>query len=246
MSGPRPTRLVVRQQRPGRLGQLLLGGLVLLAVAAGGGYFAGQYYSDDRVAVLMEENDFLQQQLAQTRKELSALRQEVIQARQSSRLDRETLNEVNGALREMEQHNAQLEEELVFFRGIMAPEEKTGGLQVRELVLEPGEGAGSYRFNLVLTQMRNNDSALQGQVTLGIKGRLAGEEKILGWEEVADGPRELKFRFRYFQNLDGGFNLPDGFVPEAVSVEAKADGKRPESAKKVFPWPFEEGTNAGQ
>ena len=127
----------------------------------------------------------------------------------------------------------------------MDPGESGSGLQVRELVLEPGDAAGRFRFSLILAQAGRHDRPTEGRAELKIKGRADGKERTLSGKQLAmDGT--LKFRFRYFQTLNGEFGLPDGFKPESVWVEAGTGAKGEEPQKKVFPWPLEEEVHAGQ
>ena len=42
--------------------------------------------------------------------------------------------------------------------------------------------------------------------------------------------------FRYFQNLEGEFELPEGFVPEQVEVKAESTKPAANKVEKIFSW----------
>ncbi len=243
--GPGDAHLVVRVRRPGQRRRHLLLGTVLVLAVGWGLVQLGVYYGVDRVGRLERQLESVERQLQIAKVENDALHQEVVQARQASQLDKDAMSEVNGSVRSLEQRNAKLQEELSFLRGIMDPAEAQSGLQVRELVLEPGEAAGRYRFSLILAQGGRHDRPTQGRAELKVKGSAGGKERTLSGKDLAmDGA--LKFRFRFFQTLNGEFGLPEGFKPESVWVEAGTGAKGEEPQKKVFPWPLEEEVHAGQ
>ena len=73
---------------------------------------------------------------------------------------------------------------------------------------------------------------------------------VLGFDWLKDEPgelalagitnpavKQLKFRFRYFQELAGTITLPEGFAPEKVIIEVKPQGKGDlPSVKQTFDW----------
>ena len=53
--------------------------------------------------------------------------------------------------------------------------------------------------------------------------------------------KQLKFRFRYFQELAGTITLPEGFEAERVILSIKPGGKgKSEPVKKTFDWPAQD------
>ena len=72
---------------------------------------------------------------------------------------------------------------------------------------------------------------------------MVGEQGELALAGVTNpSVRQLKFRFRYFQDLGGKITLPEGFEAEQVilSITPGGKGKLP-PVKQTFDWP-EPGT----
>ena len=51
----------------------------------------------------------------------------------------------------------------------------------------------------------------------------------------------VKFRFRYFQNINGEMILPEGFQPREVMVVAQSSGRNAQRLEKTFDWPLNGG-----
>jgi hypothetical protein len=52
------------------------------------------------------------------------------------------------------------------------------------------------------------------------------------------GP-EIAYRFRFFQNLEGEFTLPDGLQPERITLELKPSRANAKSLTQTLLWPVE-------
>jgi len=57
-------------------------------------------------------------------------------------------------------------------------------------------------------------------------------------ESGRDKAEAIKFRFRYFQNIIGELQLPEGFVPREVMVVAQSSGLNAQRLEKTFDWPL--------
>lgn len=169
-----------------------------------------------------------------------------------TRLNEQVQQSANDALREdltlAHQSVARLQEEVTFYKGLMAPSTLRQGLQVAELQLEalPSEtGAAAFSYQLLLTQVALRRSFIAGEVRMDVIGQfdpIAGKtdsintEAVLSLTELSEAKSyPLKFRFRYFQDLAGRLTLPEGFRPDRILVTANQNGKDP--LQVTFPWP---------
>ena len=74
-----------------------------------------------------------------------------------------------------------------------------------------------------------------------IYSRIGAEEKNLVLSELdREKSDAVRFRFRYFQNINGRMVLPDGFEPREVMIVAQASGGK-QQLKKDFNWPLSGG-----
>lgn len=193
--------------------------------------------------------------LAQTRAELSALkRKDREQAKlhrdmqeqlaileRSSQIDRQAAQAIKSELGELEDELQAAREEVEFYRGIVSPGDVNPGLRIHRFALENGSSPGSYHYDLVLTQLKRNDKLVSGTVYWKVIGKLAGEPGSLGLAEISHPvATELKFRFRYFQDLNGTVRLPDGFEAEQVEIRVVPDEKNKQAdVVQKFDWPVQ-------
>ena len=166
------------------------------------------------------------------------LRERVAILERSSQIDQQAAQDVKADLGQLEMELQAAREEVEFYRGIVAPGDVQSGLRIHRFSLERGSGAGEYHYDLVLTQLKHNDSLVTGVVDWKIAGLMLGEPGELALAGVTNpAVKHLKFRFRYFQELAGTIRLPDGFEPEKVILNVVPEGKgKPPSVKQTFDW----------
>jgi len=119
----------------------------------------------------------------------------------------------------------------------MAPSGNDKGLKIEKLDLWPGTGERSFRYKMVMTQVADNSSYIQGLVAVNLIGYRGETKEILALRDV-DGAEDLglKFRFRFFQNIEGNLSLPEGFKATQVQVVAQASGKKATKIERTFDW----------
>jgi len=187
-------------------------------------------------AELSRELEALQARLAELEAELV-----------DTSLNEQVQQYANDALREdlteAHQSMARLQEEVTFYKGLMAPSSLRQGLQVAELQVEPlpsETGEARFSYQLLLTQVALRRSFIAGEVRIDVIGQYGDRdenaEAVLSLTELTDAASyPLKFRFRYFQDLAGRLTLPEGFNPQRVLVTANQNGKDP--LQVTFAWP---------
>jgi hypothetical protein len=142
-------------------------------------------------------------------------------------------------LGELQAEVARQQQELQFYRGVLAREFGAGTLRVQELAVRRLAGAepGAFVVSVMLVQAGARDSVARGELALTIDGTRAGALLRLPLAEVTgDRRRTVPFSLRYFQALEVPVTLPAGFAPASVTVElhSAAAGTSPE--RQSFPW----------
>jgi len=180
-----------------------------------------------------------------TQQQVDDLQGALIDAQLAADVQRAAAQALRVDLTKMREHSQQLNEEVTFYKSLMAPGSLVKGLQVTELELSNRRDARVFGFELLLTQVAQRRTYISGQVRLDVIGRSeaatadAGSENdevVLSLTEVSEVETyPLKFKFRYFQDLSGELTLPEGFVPMRVMVTAQQKGK--EAIQESFPWP---------
>lgn len=203
------------------------------------GYALGQ---DESLASRVS-NTLLNQDVAGLQQRVTDLESKLIDAELNARVQREASSELRVDLADMRKEASRLQEEVTFYKSLMAPGSLSEGLHVTEFDVQPVNAEGQYAFELLLTQVALRRSYISGDVRLDFIGYFTTaeadkeiDEAVLSLTEMSDlTAYPLKFRFRYFQDVAGILTLPEGFQPDRVLVTASQNGKDP--LQVTFPWP---------
>ena len=216
----------------------VVGVLVLCALCGLVGYGVGWSQGGHRIVDVAQTRPSLAKELAQVTEEYDQARQRMVRLERASAIDEQALKTARNTIAELEGRLASMETDLTFYRNIMAPSEVSKGLQVDQLNLRQVRGEGQYRFKLVLTQVGDNKSYISGVVAVNIIGERNGEQEVIPLRDLSADVEELgvRFRFRYFQDVEGVLALPDDFEPYEIQVVAKAEGSKASQAERTYQW----------
>lgn len=145
--------------------------------------------------------------------------------------------EVKAELNRVQGEMVELQEELAFYRSVVSPSKAGNELRVQSFLLSETGRANRYRYSLVLTKSGKTDSYVQGNVALEVFGTRGGKSASLGLPALSpEAPEEPRFRFRFFQNLEGEVTLPGEFEPDEVEVSIKPTTKRVDPIQIRLTW----------
>lgn len=205
--------------------------LSLFAILAGSGYLVGRYYGDlDRryLGALEEMRESLE-------RELDSLRRKQVDLNIEKSVGVQSGHALRDSIKTLHDEQAELRQELVFYRSLMAPGKLTKGLQVASFELFARE-SGAYTYHLLLTQVTDQRARIGGSVKIAVAGtNAANATQVLPLTELADVQRyPLTYRFRYFQDLKGELRIPEGFEP--LEVQVSVTGKDAKQYEQRFAW----------
>lgn len=229
---------VVTRHRPGyRLWQYVIV-LALTAIAAAAGYAAGMAQGGFRFTIAETSNKQLEEQVATLTASYRNARQQLVNLERGKLIDEQALNQARTIIVDLETRAADLKSDLTFYKNIMAPSETSKGLQVDRFSLTSDRQTSTYDFKLVLTQVGNNKNYISGVVAVNIIGMRDDEKEVIALRDLSQDIEDLgvKFRFRYFQDVEGKLTLPDDFEPLDVQVVAQAEGRKSAQAERTFNW----------
>jgi Family of unknown function (DUF6776) len=230
-------RLIIKSHHPRRqqLKLALLVLAVLLSVLAVFEYgFSRAGYDNNSLSV---ERLQLREQLAQEQHNTQTLRARVAVLERAAQVDKQAYAVVEDVQKQSQDEMLELKEEVAFYRGIVAPSEAAGGLNIPRFSVSGIGQAGVYRFKLVFTQLKTNQRLVKGYAHVVFEGVQNGAQTQLSLKQVSGGRLDkLKLRFKYFQNNEGEIVLPDGFLPSRVRVELVPTGKGATRLQKTFDW----------
>jgi hypothetical protein len=223
--------------------KLFLRGALILAVlivayAGWSLYDLGKVRGVLELKSLRTQHTILEKRNARLASDNKQLREQVAILERSSKIDQQAAQDVKADMGQLEMELKAAREEIEFYRGIVAPGDVQSGLRIHRFSLEYGNSVGEFHYDLVLTQLKRNDREATGVVNMRIVGRLLGEPGELALAGVTrPAVKQLKFRFRYFQELTGTITLPEGFEPEAVVLDVIPTGKgKPKPVSQTFDW----------
>ncbi len=232
--------LVVRPRPPGRLRIALTAAIVLGTITVWGVFEWGRRAGGFDALEADRARRALAAEIMRLQSDNESLRRELSLMKAAGRVDSEAYGRVSREIDDLHSQIVELNEELAFYRGIMAPTEGQTGLRVQTVQIEPADADRAYRVRLVLVQVGRQDRRISGSVRVTIVGADANGSDRLALEGPDDKGQDLRFAFRYFQILEGEVVLPAGFRPERLEVHLDPAGKGQDELDLTFPWQTEE------
>ncbi|MBZ6074578.1 hypothetical protein LA373_19615 [Aeromonas schubertii] len=133
---------------------------------------------------------------------------------------------------------AQIQEQkrqLAFFERIMRPGSEQTGVSIDNLSVETTSVPGRFHYRLVLIQAAKQRELFRGQVVIRVEGSLEGKPKSLNGTALGMKAGSASYALRYFQLLEGDWQLPEGFVPDKVILTIPKQGRQP-AQRMVVGW----------
>ena len=224
----------VRQHRPWKIwvSMLLLAGLLVAA------FFVGLAYQDHEKQRLLLERETLYSRIGDLESRNSRLVQKNAHLEGSSKIEREAYQQANQELIRLQQELLAQKEELVFYRGIVAPSSAALGVNLQSFEVRKKNSQNQYSYKLILTKSGKSTKKVSGNTELLIRGESAGSVSELKLTDLVleKSSKATKFAFRYFQVFEGDIVLPDGFEPFEVKIGVRPTTKKVKSFTETISW----------
>jgi hypothetical protein len=179
----------------------------------------------------------VESELDTVRAENEQLREKVAVLETDAKIDSEGYRQVESQLATLQAKILKQQEDLAFYRGIVADQE--AGVRIQDIELLRGVDDASFSMRLVLAQAIGASRRISGFVELDVEGTSDGAPVTLSLGDLAgqnERQTRLSFSFRYFQNLQADLVLPEGFAPTRVKVKLTPQGKSATPVEKSFDW----------
>ncbi|MEH6559703.1 MAG: DUF6776 family protein [Oceanicoccus sp.] len=229
--------IVVQESSERRLGLRLLILVLLVAVVAAAYWFGGRSMRAEFQTV---SKDYTQmaERLAAAEVASREASQQLVNLKVGADVDRRTVNDVRSLVSKYKQTINQLNEEISFYKGLMAPTEKERGLGIRSWEVYPTDESHVFQYKLVLQQLALKHTVLKGVLSLDVVGKRDGKEEILSLDILSQqiDSSGVKLRFKYFQYVEGELRLPEGFTPNSVDIVARATAPKAVTVEKHYGW----------
>lgn len=218
--------------RPGWVPLALLAGAWLLSLLLVG-WLSARYASPD-AGGLREKLRQVESQVKVQRDKVEELQQRQATLEASDKISRAANTEVQASLAERDEEIAGLRADVAFYERLVGSTSQRKGLNTHSIEFSP-EAAGSWHYNIVLTQNLNRGAISQGQMRFSVEGVKDGKLTTVSWDDLhqqKSAPGK-DYSFRYFQQLDGSVMLPRDFTPQRVRVSLTGPGG---GATQTFDW----------
>jgi hypothetical protein len=240
VKGSKQHKMVVVPHRPALAWWVGAACVLALGVASGLGYFVGHAVSNSPPVTPSEAvaaGD--PEQANAVLRENEALKQQVVSLEQSSAVDKQALAAIQDSLVRQRETIAQLQEDVLFYKQIAEPESTQAelGLVIGQLDLTTTRDPKRLRYKLEFRQ-QGGTGRLSGHANVNVLGDQDGQRVSLPLSSLSKSEKNLDIPlgFRYFQNVEGELELPEGFTPERVEVLAATEGDKAKSVQKGFGW----------
>ncbi|MGV0036436.1 MAG: DUF6776 family protein [Candidatus Azotimanducaceae bacterium WSBS_2022_MAG_OTU7] len=238
VKGSAQHQMVVVPYRPLYKVMIFLAFLLALAALSWLTYQLGNNQGLALKVGMVREKDLLSKQLAESRAQISKMRQEIVGLIVGGEIDNKASEQVRQTIENLKNLLAEQNEEISFYKGIMLPSVANTGLRIERLDVSSNV-TGRVKYSLLLSQVVDKHDFVQGGVQISLLGQNDGQEKAFQVSELdRDKTEAFKFRFRYFQNINGELQLPEGFVPREVIIVAQSSGSNAQRLEKKFDWPL--------
>ena len=224
----------VRQYRPWKI---WLGLLVLCACLALA-FILGQYYQSYDLQRVLLQRETLLSRISELESRNHRLVQENAHLEGGSKIEREAYQLANQELIRLQQELLAQKEELVFYRGIVAPSQAALGVNLQSFEVRRKSSQNEYSYKLILTKSGKSTKKVSGNTELLIRGESGGNVSELKLVDLVleKADKRTKFSFRYFQVFEGDIMLPEGFEPFEVKIGIKPTTKKVKAFSETISW----------
>jgi hypothetical protein len=233
-----PGKLVVRTYAPARRWitlaiMLLLAGLALYVMFELGRYKAG--YDAIQAAA---QRDGLMQQIDKLERGQRELRVQLAAAEQTKLGEGRERTEVARTIGELQAQVARDQQEMGFYRGLVAqPGQPTGdAVRVQQFRIATLAGEHNYALRFSLSRLEHPEEAINGTIAITLDGSRDGGAASEDLAALTGGKNELAFSFRYFAAIEQPVTLPGDFKPERVTIEVRPGRKGVAPYRESFVW----------
>jgi hypothetical protein len=132
---------------------------------------------------------------------------------------------------------ARQSQELAFYRGVVAQNATAIGVGIEQLHITAEPKPQTFVVHLALVRAGRADNAATGTIQVSLEGTSDGASKTMDLAALTAGRvHELRYNFRYLQNIDQELSLPLSFKPVQLAVEVQSSRHGVAPLSKTFLW----------
>jgi len=215
---------------------LLIGAFALYVIYELGRYNAGY----DRQAVAQQRTE-LEVQIEHLQNDNRALRTRLAELDTIATGRAREQAEVARSMGDLQAQVARQSQELAFYRGVVGQGAATIGVKIEDLRIRATPQPGVFVAHMALVRSGRSEAVAAGTLQLSVDGDLnGGGEKTLDLATLTSGRQhELRYDFRYFQDVDQELTIPSGFRPAHLVVDVHSSRRDVTPLSQTFLWSVE-------
>jgi DNA-binding transcriptional regulator YiaG len=161
-------------------------------------------------------------------KELEAqtkdLRAQLAAAQRQATMDKVAQKELTKSLSKAQDEIARLREDLGLYQSSVQAGGSTNGVTVQNFKVER-DGGNRYRYRLLLTHKSQRAQDFKGQGLMNVSYERGGKLNTIMLKQGVAGTTVVELRFKYYQQIEGSFQIEDGAVVKKVEFVVFEEGK---------------------
>jgi len=170
-----------------------------------------------------------QLRIASLRESEASVRGELAQQSTGRLVGMEERKQTLAQLTDLRRKVSGLEQKLELYRDVMDLPDGRKGLVIERFEINATDEPRRMAYRMSLAQSERRRQVVEGQVQLRVTG---ARGKTLSYPDAGG----VGFKFRYFQDIEGQFTLPEDFRPESVVVVANAHKPHNDRYERSFGW----------
>ena len=217
--------------------------MIAIGVLVAGGLILGQWVFETGLRIAGFEKTQAELQLGQLTSRVTLLEQENLELKanklrtsQQIEIEQTTQKDLAKSLQALQEESATLREDNTFFRNLLSPDQGPGLVSIYHFKVERNPVlAGEYRYRLLLLKSGKREQEFVGSVQFLVTGDQAGKKVAFALPEAAPGkPQAINVSFKYYQRLEGAFQLPAGLSPKSIQIRVFEAGSAQPKWTKII------------
>lgn len=199
-------------------------------------YGSGLEFAGFHRGQAQEELALLREKVAKLTDENVRLGIQVAQYERQVQMEQASSQETAKQMKNLNDENARLQEDLAFFQNLTAARGKEGELAVHRLKLERDSMPGEYRLRMLLVQGGQRAKEFVGSYQLVATVVQNGQRTTELFPHDASGNAQFQLNFKYYQRVEQSIQLAPDAQLENVQVRLFEQGARePRVRQSVSP-----------
>lgn len=152
------------------------------------------------------------------------LQSRAVQSERQLQIERAAKTNLARELADLQDEALKLKQDVAFYKNILNEKTGAGSVKLHSFKLSKGKAPNKYHYNILLMQSGRPDRPVAGQLVLRLNGLRAGEPVTLTLADANSASSMIRVNFKYYQELNGSFQVPENVVGQSVELSFFVSG----------------------